>query len=144
MIQFTDDMHRFLDNPPGHLNPCIIATADLHGTPNAGFIGTVSAIDDHTLCYRDRSGNNPLDHIESNPKVLVLFRIPGEDSGWKFRCTPQIHREGPAYDAGISRLADSGVTINASLHAAIVYLRIDQILSLYGEILQEREPGSEW
>jgi len=144
MIKLTDDMHHFLDNPPGHQNPCIIATADLHGTPNAGFIGTVFAIDDHTLCYRDRSGNNPLDHIESNPKVLVLFRILGEDSGWKFRCTPEIHREGPAYDAGISRLTDSGVPINASIHAAIVYLRIDQILSLYGEILQEREPGSEW
>ncbi|GIT69181.1 MAG: hypothetical protein Ct9H300mP27_02850 [Chloroflexota bacterium] len=41
MIKLTDDMHQFLDNPPGHLNPCIIATADLSGIPNAGFIGTV-------------------------------------------------------------------------------------------------------
>ena len=75
MIKLTDEMHQFLDNPPGHLNPCIIATSDLSGTPNAGFIGTVFAIDDDTLCYRDRSGKDPLDHIESNPKVLVLFRI---------------------------------------------------------------------
>ena len=75
MIKLTDDMHRFLDNPPGHLNPCIIATADLHGTPNAGFIGTVFAISDDTLCYRDRSGKNPLDHIESNPCSEYQGRI---------------------------------------------------------------------
>ena len=144
MIKLTDEMHQFLDSPPGHLNPCIIATADLSGTPNAGFIGTVFAIDEDTLCYRDRSGKNPLDHIESNPKVLVLFRIPGEDTGWKFRCQPEVYREGPQYDYAIRHLVDSGVQSDPSVQSAIVYLKIDQILSLYGEILQERNPGLEW
>ena len=96
------------------------------------------------MCYRDRSGKDPLDHIESNPKVLVLFRISGEDKGWKFRCEPEVYRDGPQYDHAINRLVDSGVRSNPSTQSAIVYLKIDQILSLYGEILQERNPGSEW
>jgi hypothetical protein len=28
--------------------------------------------------------------------------------------------------------------------AAIVVLRIDQVLTLFGEVLQEREPGMRW
>ena len=67
MIKLTDEMHQFLDNPPGDLSPCII-----------------------------------------------------------------------------SRLVDSGVQSDPSVQSAIVYLKIDQILSLYGEILQERNPGLEW
>ena len=55
-----------------------------------------------------------------------------------------MYREGPQYDYAISRLVDSGVQSDPSVQSAIVYLKIDQILSLYGEILQERNPGLEW
>jgi len=125
-------------------NPCIVATASPDGTPNAGFIGTVLAYDDASLAYRDRSGRRPLDHIETNPKVVVLFRDSAREVGWKFRCTAEVHRDGPVYDEVMRRLAESGMPAPQDIEVAIVVLRIDQILTLFGEVLQERIPNLTW
>ena len=124
--------------------PCIVATSSADGTPNAGYIGTVLAYDETSLAYRDRTGRNPLDHIESNPKVVVLFRDSQQEVGWKFRCTAEVHQDGPVYEDVMSRLAESGMAAAPEVQATIVVLKIDQILTLFGEILQERVSGQTW
>ena len=124
--------------------PCIVATSSADGTPNAGYIGTVLAYNDASLAYRDRTGRKPLDHLESNPKVVVLFRDSQQEVGWKFRCTAEVHRNGPVFDDVMGRLAASGMAAAPEIQAAIVVLRIDQILTLFGEILQERVPNLAW
>ena len=46
-----------------------------------------------------------------------------------------------------SRLLHSGLVTERYLQegqGAIVLLRIDQVLTLFGEVLQEREPGLHW
>ncbi len=144
MIRLTEVMRRLVDGARVSGNPCIVATASPDGTPNAGFIGTVLAYDEASLAYRDRSGRRPLDYIDTDPKVVVLFRDSGREVGWKFRCTAAVHRDGQVYDEVMGRLAESGMPAPPDIEVAIVVLKIDQILTLFGEILQERVPNLTW
>ena len=144
MIQFTDEMVRLINNARDDGYPCIIATASNDGTPNAGYIGTVLAVDEASFVYRDRTGRDPLEHIEENPRVVVLYRHSARDVGWKFRCTPTIHRDGPLFDDMMNRLAESGLVQDITTPGAVVMLRVDQVLTLFGDVLQEREPGLRW
>ena len=145
MIQLSDEMKRLVNHARDDGFPCIVSTASRDGTPNAGYIGTVLAVDDSTLVYRDRTMRQPLDHIEENPKVIVLFRNVTEDTGWKFRCTATVVREGDDYDDYTRQLAESGLISDPEMAgAAVVVLRVDQVLTLFGEVLQEREPGLRW
>ena len=141
MIQLTEEMVQLVNGARVNRYPCIVATSSADGTPNAGYIGTVLAYNDASLAYRDRTGRKPLDHLESNPKVVVLFRDSQQDVGWKFRCTAEVHRNGTVFDDVMGRLATSGMAAAPEIQAAIVVLRIDQILTLFGEILQERVPN---
>ena len=145
MIQLTDDMKRLINHARDDGFPCIVSTASGDGTPNAGYIGTVLTVGDGAFVYRDRTKRQPLEHIEENPKVIVLFRNVAEDTGWKFRCTASVVREGGEYDDYTRQLAESGLISDPEMEgAAIVILRIDQVLTLFGEVLQERDPGLRW
>ena len=145
MIQLTEEMARLINHARDDGFPCIVATASSDGTPNAGYIGTVLVTDESTLVYRDRTKRQPLEHIEENTKVIVLFRNVAADTGWKFRCTASVVREGEVYDDMTKRLAESGLIGDPEMQgAAIVILQIDQVLTLFGEVLQEREPGLRW
>ena len=144
MIQLTEEMTRLINHARDDGFPCIVATASSDGTPNAGYIGTVLTVDGDTFVYRDRTMRDPLEHIEENPKVIVLFRNVTEDAGWKFRCTASVVRQGEVYADMTNRLAESGLISDPGLGGAIVTLRIDQVLTLFGEVLQEREPGLRW
>ena len=144
MIKLTDEMIDLVNNARESGNPCIVATASPGGTPNCGYIGTVLALDDSSFVYRDRTGRTPLKHIEDNPKLVLLFRHSEQQTGWKFRCTASVHREGPVYEDAINRLFESGLITDPESKTAAVVLQIDQVLTLFGEVLQEREPGHSW
>ena len=147
MIQLTEEMATLINRARDDGYPCIVGTSSADGTPNCGYIGTVLTVGEDTLIYRDRTGRVPLEHIEENPKVIVLFRNTGEDKGWKFRCTASVHRDGEVFEGMIDRLLESGLVNERYLadgHGAIVVLRIDQVLTLFGEVLQERVPGQRW
>ena len=144
MIQLTEEMVQFVNAARVNGYPCIVATSSADGTPNAGYIGTVLAYNDASLAYRDRTGRKPLDHLESNPKVVVLFRDPQQEVGWKFRCTASVHRQGTVYEDAIKRLTDAGLITDPEREAAIVVLQVQQVLTLFGEVLQESEQGIGW
>ena len=145
MIELTEEMTTLINRARDDGFPCIVATASADGTPNAGYIGTVLCVGGATFVYRDRTRRQPLEHIEENPKVIVLFRNAAVDTGWKFRCTASVEREGDVYDEMTRRLAESGLISDPEMEgAAIVMLRIDQVLTLFGEVMQEREPGMRW
>ena len=147
MIQLTDEMARLINRARDDGYPCIVGTAASDGTPNCGYIGTVLTVGDDRLIYRDRTGRNPLDHIEENPKVIVLFRNTEQDAGWKFRCAASVYRDGPVFEEMIDLLLESGLVNERYLQdsqGAIVVLQIDQVLTLFGEVLQEREAGMRW
>ena len=144
MIKLTDEMRELVDNARESGNPCIVATASPDGTPNCGYIGTVLTLHESSFVYRDRTRRTPLEHIEENPKVLLIFRHSEREVGWKFRCTASVHREGPVYEDSIKRLFESGLITDPESKTAAVVLQVDQVLTLFGEVLQEREPGLRW
>ena len=41
-------------------------------------------------------------------------------------------------------LLESGLITDPELNTAAVVLQVDQVLTLFGEVLQEREPGLSW
>lgn len=142
MISLTPEMQDSINNARASGNPCIVATADRDGTPDMGFIGTVLCLNDSALAYRNRNSGLGLVSPEENPKVIVIYRNATTGEGWKFRCTATEHLEGPHFDAVNRRLATPG---GDNVHTgAVVVLEIDQVLTLFGEVLQEKEPGRRW
>ena len=144
MIQLTEEMHQFINNARVNGTPCILATASPDGVPNAGFRGSMMVFDEGSLAYRERSQLSSLDHLEQNAKVVVLFRDPAKDVGWKFRCTANLYRDGATYQQLMSRLAESGYIQDPETPGTAVILQVDQIVSLMGEVLQERVPNLRW
>lgn len=144
MIKLTDEMRELVSNSRFSGNPCVIATSSTSGTPNCAYIGTMLAIDNKTFIYRDRSGRLPSENIEENLKVVMLFRHAQQQTGWKFRCTSYVHRQGKVYQDGIKRLTEAGLITDPGIKSAIVVLDVHQVVSLFGEVLQEREPPIGW
>ena len=144
MIKLTDEMNTLVNNARDSGNPCLIATASADGTPNTGYMGTVLSLDERSFIYRDRSGRTPLEHIEENPKVILIFRHAQQQTGWKFRCTASVHRQGTVYEDAIKRLTDAGLITDPEREAGIVVLQVHQVLTLFGEVLQESEQGIGW
>ena len=144
MIKLTDEMRRSINQARADETPCIMATATPDGVPNAGFRGTMIVLDEESLAYRERGQPSAVRQLEENPKVVVLYRHPGRNVGWKFRCTAAIHRDGPVFQRIMDHLVSQGLLSNPNGEGTAVLLRVDQILSLYGEVLQERVPDLNW
>ena len=144
MISLTDEMRRLINQARANQTPCIMATASPDGVPNAGFRGTMMVLDQESLAYRERGQHSALRQMEETPKVVVLFRHPGLDVGWKFRCTAAVYRNGPMFQRVMDRLVEEGLLSNVEETGTAVVLRVDQILTLYGEVLQERIPDLRW
>ena len=143
-IQLTEEMRRLINNARANGTPCILATASPDGAPNAGFRGSMTVLDDESLAYRERGRLSSLEHLESNPKVVVLFRDPGQGIGWKFRCAAAVYPDGPIYQRVMDQLVQSGLVGDQEIGGVAVVLRVDQIVSLSGEVLQQRTPGLSW
>ena len=142
MIQLTEEMRSFINNARSNGIPCVLASASLDGVPNAGYRGTMMVFDDASLAYRERS--SPVEHMEENPKVVVLFYDPGQQVGWKFRCSATVYREGSIYQQVMDGLAGLGLIQDPAITGVAVVLQVDQVLTLFGELLQERVPGQRW
>ena len=142
MIQLTEEMRSFINNARANGTPCILASASPDGIPNAGYRGTMMVFDDASLAYRERS--SPVEHMEENPKVIVLFYDAGRQVGWKFRCTATVHREGSINQQVMDGLAALGLIQDPAIAGVAVVLQVDQVLTNFGELLQERVPGQRW
>ncbi|MCH8350056.1 MAG: pyridoxamine 5'-phosphate oxidase family protein [Chloroflexi bacterium] len=144
MIELTEEMQRAINNARNNGNPCILATASPEGLPNAGFRGTIMALDGQSLAYRERGDRSTLEHLRDNPKVVVLFRDAAQELGWKFRCTATVYRDGSTYQQVMAKLAELGLVEDPQAEGVAVVLQVDQITTLFGEIVQEREPNLRW
>jgi len=144
MIKLTEEMRWLINHARANETPCIMATASLDGVPNAGFRGTMMVLDEGSLAYRARGQPSAVQQLEENPKAVVLFRDPSRNVGWKFRCTAAVYRGGPVFQRVMDRLVAEGLLSNADGTGTAVVLRVDQILTLYGDVLQERDPNLCW
>ena len=90
-VQYKIDQHckEFISR-----SPFIILGTDGDVSPKGDFPGFVDVIDDNTIAIPDRSGNNRLDsytNILNNPKVAVMFLIPGISEVLRIRGMDEIY-----------------------------------------------------
>ena len=77
-------------------SPFIILGTDGDVSPKGDFPGFVDVLDDNTIAIPDRSGNNRLDsyiNILKNPKVAVMFLIPGINEVLRIRGVAEISQD---------------------------------------------------
>ncbi len=144
MIQLTEEMRELINHARDNGNPCVMATASPGGLPNAGYRGSILVYDDESLAYRERGQAPALQALEESPRVVILFRDSATGVGWKLRCTAELYREGPVRRQVMQRLAANGLIQDPDGEGCAVVLRVDQVLTLFGEVLQERTPNLEW
>ena len=92
-VQYKIDQHckEFISR-----SPFIILGTDGDVSPKGDFPGFVDVIDDNTIAIPDRSGNNRLDsytNILKNPKVAVMFLIPGISEVLRIRGMAEISQD---------------------------------------------------
>ena len=144
VVHLTDEMRQLINHARDNGNPCIMATASGDGIPNAGYRGTIIVHDAQSLAYRERGAAPALQALEENPRVIILFRDSASGTGWKFRCTAQLHRDGEVYRDVMSNLSGAGLIQDPQGAGCAVILRVDQVLTLFGEVLQQRSEDLEW
>lgn len=154
MIQLTEEMRHYVNNARENGNLCVLASASPQGTPNAGYIGTIVVLDEGSLAFRQRLPVQ--ENIQENPKVVVLFYDHHQQVGWKFRCTASLHwknggdgRDGEGGDGAVFQrvmdsLVEAGLIQDPEGEGVAVVLQVDQVLTQFGELLQERTPGLRW
>ena len=92
-VQYKIDQHcrEFISR-----SPFIILGTDGDVSPKGDFPGFVDVLDDNTIAIPDRSGNNRLDsyiNILNNPKVAVMFLIPGISEVLRIRGAAEISQD---------------------------------------------------
>ena len=92
-VQYKIDQHcrEFISR-----SPFIILGTDGDVSPKGDFPGFVDVLDDNTIVIPDRSGNNRLDsysNILNNPKVAVMFLIPGISEVLRIRGIAEISHD---------------------------------------------------
>ena len=84
--RLTEWMTRFIQNAPFAVMATSTSTGECDVSPKGGGPGFVAILDDQTLLIPDYAGNNLFfghKNLMDNPRVALLFMIPGE--GWCVR-----------------------------------------------------------
>ena len=76
MINIDDEMRELIDNALANETPCILATASPTGEPGVGLRGSMMVFNSESLAYWERTKRAGLEHIQANPKVVVMYRDP--------------------------------------------------------------------
>ena len=148
MIHLTEEMRQYINNARSNGNLCVLASASPEGTPNAGYIGTVVVLDEGSLAFRQRLPVQ--ENIQENPKVVLLFYDHQQQVGWKFRCTATLYwrdeegGKGDVFKKVMASLVEAGLIQDPEGEGVAVVLQVDQVLTPFGEIIQERSPGLRW
>lgn len=76
---------------------CFVATADATGkqdvTPRGDPPGSFKVLDEHTLAFPDRPGNNRLDTLKNlleNPEISLIFLVPGTNETARIAGTARL------------------------------------------------------
>jgi phosphoenolpyruvate synthase/pyruvate phosphate dikinase len=138
MIEFTDEMHEAIDNALANGTPCIVGTASAGGDPNLGFKGSVMALDGSRLAYWERSMRTILEHIEENPKVVVMYRDPARRLAWRLYGDVTVHRDGSVRDEVMARVVQPELDRDPERQGFAVVIDVERITTLGADVVQER------
>lgn len=138
MIQFTEEMREAINNALSNGTPCIVATASSAGEPNLGFKGSVMALDDSHLAYWERSRRTILEHIEENPKVVVMYRDPATRQAWRFYGDATVHRDGSVREEVMARVVQPELDRDPEREGFAIVIDVERITTLGADVVQER------
>ncbi|WCO65687.1 pyridoxamine 5'-phosphate oxidase family protein [Iamia majanohamensis] len=106
----------------------VLSTADADGvcdaSPKGGTPGFVRALDERHLAWADLSGNNRLDSFEnlvSNPRVGILFMIPGMDETLRVNGTAEIRTDPDLCDVFAVDGRTAGVVVVVTVEEAYIH-----------------------
>jgi uncharacterized protein len=138
MIKLIDQMRELVDKALANDVPCILATVSAAGEPDIGYKGSMMVFDDESLAYWERTRRQHLANVQSNPKVIVLFRDPKSRVNWRFHGTATIHETGPLRDQVMARTVPAELEKDPERKGAAVVIRVDKVTNLGGQVLQSR------
>jgi general stress protein 26 len=138
MIKLIDQMRELVDKALANDVPCILATVSADGEPDIGYKGSMMVFDDESLAYWERTRRQHLANVQSNPKVIVLFRDPKSRVNWRFHGTATIHETGPRRDQVMARTVPAELEKDPERKGAAVIIRVDKVTNLGGQVLQSR------
>jgi general stress protein 26 len=138
VIQLTDEMREVVDGAPARGYASVIATASANNEPNLGFKGSMIVFDERSLAYWERSKRSILDHIEENPRVVVLAADTTQHVYLRFHGTATIHKSGPTREAIAALVPKAEFDRDPDGYAVVI--AVDKITNLAGEMIQEAEP----
>ena len=139
MIEFTEEMREAIDNNLANKTPAVLVTASLQGDPNVGFKGSLMAYDGQSLAYWERSRRRILEHIEENPKVVVLYRDAERRLAWRFFGEAEIHRDDDVREQVMARVVQPELDRDPEREGVAVIINVERITTLGGQVLQQRD-----
>jgi general stress protein 26 len=138
MIHLTAEMSDLINNALANGTPCILATASSSGQPTMSYRGSFMVFDHESLAYWDRGKRLSVEHMQSNPKVCVLFRHPERRISWRFFGEASICQEGTLRQQVWDRMVQPERDRDPECQGVAVVIRVNTILSSAGDVLQQR------
>lgn len=139
MIKITDEMREHINHALANATPCILATASPKGEPGISLRGSMMAFDDEHLAYWDRTQRLGLEHVDANPKVVVMYRDPKARKAWKFYGDAVVYRNGPVREQVLARVVPAELDRDPERKGFAVLVRVNRITDLAGQVLQQRD-----
>jgi len=139
MIDIDDEMRDLIDNALANGTPCILATASPTGEPGVGLRGSMMVFNSDSLAYWERTKRAGLEHIQANPKVVVMYCDPEARKAWKLHGEAQLHPDGPMRDQVKARVVQKELDRDPDLQGIAVVIRLNRIMTMAGEVLQQRD-----
>ena len=139
MIRITEEMSRFINSALADGCPCILGTASPKGEPSVSFRGSMMVFDEQHLAYWDRTQRAGLEHVEANPKVVVMYRNPKERKSWKFHGEVKVYKEGPMREQVLSKVVPQELASDPDRKGFGVVIELTRIMTLGGQVIQQRD-----
>lgn len=139
MINVTEEMRQFIDRALADRCPCILATASPTGEPSVSYRGSMMVFDDDSLAYWERTQRAGLEHIDANPKVVVMYRNPAERKSWKFHGDATVYRDGEVRDRVMARVVQAELDRDPDRKGFAVVIRLNRIMTMGGDVVQQRD-----
>ena len=139
MIDITDEMRDLIDNALANGTPCILATASSTGEPSVGLRGSMMVFNSDSLAFWEQTKRAGLEHIQANPKVVVMYRDPVARKAWKLHGDALPYVDGPVRDQVMARVVQPELDRDADRQGIAVIIKLNRIMTLAGEVLQQRD-----
>ncbi|HEX2036674.1 MAG TPA: nitroreductase family protein [Chloroflexota bacterium] len=129
-----------LDGALANRTPCLVATASARGEPSVSLRGSMMVFDEQHLAYWDRTHGRQEGHLAENPHVVVFYRDAARRLTLRLFGQATVHQAGPLREAVMARVVEAELNRDPERTGFAVLVRVDLVMSLGNQILQQREP----